>query len=85
VDVRRNDVSDIADYYFEGKCSIVFAELHFGKPERCCGHRWYLLVACQTNIESYPKPFVIRLMTSLVVSTFVLALIVSVCNVRQCC
>ena len=34
-------------------------------------------------MESYRKRFVIRLLTSLAVSTLVLALIVSICNVRK--
>jgi hypothetical protein len=72
VDVRRNDVSDIADYYFEGNCAVVFAELHFGKPERRRVDRWYLLVACQTNVESYCVAFVVRSMVSLVVGALVL-------------
>jgi hypothetical protein len=56
--------------------------LHFGKTERSCGNCWYLLVACQTNVESYCVAFMVRSMVSLVVGALVLP-IGSCRNVRK--
>jgi hypothetical protein len=56
--------------------------LHFGKPERRRVNRWYLLVAGQTNVESYCVAFMLRRMFSLVEGAVVLP-IVSGRNVRK--
>jgi hypothetical protein len=82
VDVRSNDVNNVANHYFKRQSAVVFAELHFGKPERRRVNRWYLLVAGQTNVESYCVAFMLRRMFSLVEGAVVLP-IVSGRNVRK--